>query len=135
MKISNDGKLTKKECQVLRRVLNDLDQMFAKATTSRDLWDILSALRGPDNDDVVLKNDTTAFIRTWAFPRTAMSMDCPAIFRGVDYLTEKQMQALAYPSEYGLGENDHFLGHIRNAARVLQQVRPFKAPKPQKPKR
>lgn len=35
---------------------------------ARQLWDILTALRGPDNGDRVVKEDTTTIIRQLALP-------------------------------------------------------------------
>lgn len=57
------------------KVLNDIDEVLKHDTQqARDLWMILSALRGPDDDSVasVTAKDTfTCFIRSKAFPKTA----------------------------------------------------------------
>lgn len=60
----------------VRKVLNDIDEVLKNNTpAARDLWMILSALRGPDADgsvaSVAAKDTFTCFIRSKAFPKTA----------------------------------------------------------------
>lgn len=71
------------------------DPCFTK-TEAAKLWDVLSALRGPDFDDgkgIELKAATTVPIRRVAFPRltafltkSGVYTDIPAAFSGADAL-------------------------------------------------
>lgn len=56
-----------------RVILNQIDEFLAVGDdNARALFDILSALRGPDRpEDAHLKSSTTAVVRTWALPKTA----------------------------------------------------------------
>jgi hypothetical protein len=89
-----------------REVLAQIDEWAYTASTqeAKKLWDVLTALRGPDNGDRVLKARTTAVIRqhsvpaladlSHAFVLGASSVECPPL-------------------------PDHFHHHIRRAARAL----------------
>lgn len=59
----------------VRKVLNDIDEVLQYDTKqARDLWMILSALRGPDSSSCAsmdAKDTFTCFIRSKAFPKTA----------------------------------------------------------------
>jgi hypothetical protein len=66
--------------RTVRDILARIDAVFAagaarhddngKARTARQLWDVLSALRGPDNEHASIKYGTTAIIRAACFPKT-----------------------------------------------------------------
>lgn len=79
------------------------------------LWDILTGLRGPDNDDRDLKDETTAKIRRAVLPNLA-------------YLTTaKTARSVTLEEVVGLSKlglsvtsnNDHFLNHTRWAAEAI----------------
>jgi hypothetical protein len=78
----------------------------------KKLWNILAAMRGPDNvgDD---KANTTSLIRARALPHMAYGagMDVASSV----YATDDRMAQLA---NYSSGTN-HFSNHIRSAARAL----------------
>ncbi len=54
--------------KTLRGALSQIERMLTKKSYSADLWDILSAIRGPDSRDKRLKHATTTVIRSAAFP-------------------------------------------------------------------
>jgi hypothetical protein len=87
----------------------------------RALWNVLSALRGPDaTTDYRLKQDTTTVIRRFALPRLASQVADVAPFED-----EPALRALQKRLSWDLVEHiempggDHFLRHIRYAAEVL----------------
>lgn len=60
-----------------REMLDAIDAFLAAHTIDGEggkLWDVLTALRGPDNEDVELKLTTTAPIRRAAFPKLQESL-------------------------------------------------------------
>ena len=54
--------------RTLRGALRFVESMLTKQSYSADLWDILSAIRGPDSRNKRLKHATTTVIRSAAFP-------------------------------------------------------------------
>ena|SRR5208282_2399179 len=52
----------------LRGALRAIEKMLTKQSYSADLWDILSAIRGPDSRVRKVKHATTTVIRSAAFP-------------------------------------------------------------------
>lgn len=57
----------------LKQMLRTIDGFLCSGKAGHRLWDVLSATRGPDNSDYYsLKRETTAIIRTAAFPRYAV---------------------------------------------------------------
>jgi len=103
-----------------KRVLNEIDTALAKGNkSSGQIWDVISALRGPDvggydgGHDTKLK--TTVHIRSAALPKTAKSY------------TELPISFANYHSpsfNVGAGSlvSDHFKKHIIKAATVLGLV-------------
>lgn len=79
----------------VRDVLAEIDNLLHKDNDdSRALWDILSALRGPDSlGDDDLKVSTTAIIRSAALPKTA-----------------KTAHSNCLPISFGLGDSEEFAG-------------------------
>lgn len=54
----------------VRLMLDQIDQMLAKGDQdSQDLWAVLSALRGPDDQDYAKKITLTSHVRKEAFPK------------------------------------------------------------------
>ena len=54
--------------RTLRGALRQIERMLTKQSYSADLWDILSAIRGPDSRNKKFKHATTTIIRSAAFP-------------------------------------------------------------------
>lgn len=99
----------------VREMLDKIDVFLSTAPIdeAQQLWDVLTALRGPDDDDPELKSRTTTHIRAAAFPKARdarrnyhfyasfSTEECPKIFGEMDCL------------------NEHFLGHYYYAQRIL----------------
>lgn len=64
--------------KLVRQTLDALDKVLStpydgnveKAEAARLLWDVLSALRGPDTSHMGSKDATTSVLRRYAFPKT-----------------------------------------------------------------
>ncbi len=100
-----------------REILDLIDEeLLFGDRRSRDLWDVLTALRGPDFNDVSMriKLSTTSHIRTAAFPKTAdhraAEVNTGAIF---------STKARPFNVNAGDGASHHFHRHIVRAAHVL----------------
>jgi hypothetical protein len=107
----------------LREVLDNIDQVLAKNdSNAKALWDVLTALRGPDSLSYDLKSGTTAKIRKLAFPQ-ASDRFSRAVF---EYGTVKEVtyDDLAYAVA-----GRHFFTHIDAAAQALGLVKWVKNPK------
>lgn len=115
-----------------REVLRQIeDILMAGGTAATDLWDIMAALRGPDNEAVPAKN-ATIFIRRQAFPRLteqigyghASFADAPMFRpdpewkRGGDPRRWKNVNALIVVRADEAG--DHFQHHVRRALEALE---------------
>lgn len=124
----------------IRKALDQLDTALAAGgDDARAIWDVLSALRGPDQDYVLLndpspttvndaplkkagyyaKTATTAFIRAVALPKTAKAItagivDLPATFANADHPDNANLARL----RQGLIPS-HFCRHARNGFAVL----------------
>lgn len=60
----------------INEILDDIDKILSKADdTACTLWNILTAMRGPDDGDFPKKFEYTVPIRGAAFPLTAKNMD------------------------------------------------------------
>lgn len=101
-----------------RTLLKHLDEFFATADTesTREVWDVLTALRGPDNEDSRLKYDTTARIRSKAFPRLAMRNEFEDVARAI---FSTNLDRPEKPKGIPYSTHPHFLSHVSMAARVL----------------
>lgn len=64
----------------VKRVMEMLDTEFSRLMPEeqRDLWDLLTALRGPDNEDYELKSATTTHLRAALLPESALGIDSAA---------------------------------------------------------
>ena len=98
--------LTAKEVLIL------MDQWAKMASTAQTnkLWDVLTALRGPDKVDAFVKKATTAVIRRAAVPNLTRRV-------GAD-ISNKQWVDLDVLK--GRNVESHFQGHIENAVRTLE---------------
>ena len=99
----------------IRKLLNTIDTALSKQDEGAQwLWDILTALRGPDNYEQAGKDDTV-LVRRKALPKTAEAGN-------MGYANGAQMrpwgEGLMYPVP---GPNEsHFLGHIDGALCALK---------------
>ena len=114
----------------LRELLNEIDEfLWQDIPRARGLWDILTALRGPDDEDLQdLKLATTGVVRTLAFPKTS-TRHCET--------GGPLKAAFAYNSPIRLGElagerkemalptyyysSDHFRTHVARALSALER--------------
>src|SRR5574341_140565 len=73
----------------------NVDDDEASLTHKQQLWDVLSALRGPDNNDAGLKSDMTAVIRDLALPGRSLSRGIAGLAMTVPGTTAGIRAALA----------------------------------------
>jgi hypothetical protein len=111
----------------LRAMLDLIDRFLAWGDCYKDaqrfkaaeqLWLVLTALRGPDSGDTILKGQTTTRIRSKAFPRCAARYDSAAHQRASFYRgepTEIVVQDVANGGHF----ESHFHSHAKSAARAL----------------
>lgn len=118
-----------------REILDALDKWFTEGWSNKDdpqpereaLWDVLTALRGPDDSDVLLKEHTTEIIRSHAFPLIAKRIHsetgvwAPAFFappsRGLHEIKIRTTSA-ALPSS-----STHFNRHVKDAHAALVKMK------------
>ncbi len=102
-----------------KQMLDVLDRFLAQHNDdTADVWNVLAALRGPD-DSSDIKDCTTVNIRQTAFPRTvkadrARTTDIPAYMQ-----TTEKFNPTARLNMYNQYDYDHFGAHIRSAAQAL----------------
>lgn len=111
-------------------ILDMLDEFFAGGLVSEReqtrLWDVLSALRGPDCDDRELKTETTSLIRGAAFPKAAKMLIYRVYCRKA---SDAELDRLCATSaalrqrSYEQHKSSHFTRHIEYAAQQLHQMR------------
>ena len=105
----------------LRDALDVIQGFLLDPAIGGELADVLSALRGPDSDDMQMKIRTTNHIRRAAFPE----MEKPLItgivdgtaLRRWDLWVEGPMN-ITHPIH---NQSPHFLSHIRRAREALGQ--------------
>lgn len=103
----------------LKRLLYRIDTVLAEASDdSIKLWDILTALRGPDALGSLTKNATTAVIRATAFPRTYNSKQEGEPFGGAILATFKKDQSGNVAIRQGI-DGGHFRSHAKYAFHAL----------------
>lgn len=102
----------RKRTESVRSILNRIDRFLLKGNAaSRDLWNILSALRGPDEGyHRHSKRFTTVPVRRKAFPLLAT-----AAMNSLHYIPADLSQKVFRPGNH----SDHFSRHIRSAAMAL----------------
>lgn len=104
-----------------REMLDRIDDFLAShSLEAAELWDVLTALRGPDREGLDDKMCTTVPIRVVAFPKTAAMPDefnggvkSRAIFEG-------SPRDFVWPD---INSTEHFDHHIRQAAYALGMPR------------
>ncbi len=97
---------------------------FWDSLSTRDqaeLWDFLTALRGPDNDDPPLKFETTAIIRSFLLKRDHV---CPADVNRTGSIKAllSQIAAIENKFDYNRHPNEHFLRHIKHAFSAINNA-------------
>lgn len=71
--------------RTLRQALDFIQEMLSDRSYSLELWNVLTALRGPDSRNRKIKYATTALIRSAAFPKrpcedlSVFGVDSPAL--------------------------------------------------------
>lgn len=104
----------------VRKVLNDIDEVLKHDTPqARDLWMILSALRGPDDGSyvsVAAKDRFTCFIRSKVFPKTAEAKKNGD--GGVHYPQFYYLPGPISYAEYG-NLSFHYKNHLTNATAAM----------------
>lgn len=121
----------------VRKVLDEIDAILVdEGRAGQLLWDILTALRGPDRDaDASVKWTSTARVRARAFPKTArVVMDKYARYGayngdGAPIVWEPRVVG---PREvYRMRHSSHhFVDHIRAASLALERVAPVPLGRP-----
>lgn len=99
-----------------REILDKIDEFLVQRNTnSQDLWDILTALRGPDSEHNDIKHVTTVPIRSAAFPKTAkVAASDYGFVNGADFRGGE----FSYDAA-NMDKSEHFASHVVNAARRL----------------
>lgn len=103
--------------KTVRAELNRIEKFLLKKNfASRDLWAVLTALRGPDVDKRQYgktKEKTTAVIRTKAFPKLAVrANNLPATFA--------RKKTKLFNVDSGAYVSTHFQNHIDSAERAFK---------------
>lgn len=105
-------------------MLHALDEFFAAADIyERDkLWIVLSALRGPDSDDDVIKIRYTAPIRRAIFPQAWRCMIGMFISENpeISFEAEQKLHEMSPSMHHVL--SGHYFHHIRSAEMVLKNM-------------
>ena len=111
-----------------REMLDVIDEFLSKRDAEASkLWDVLTALRGPDTSDYD-KTETTVHIRSAAFPKTEKSSNPPVDMPGYT----SQLNGALFASSPMLYNKtpfsisltySHFMNHIRNAALALGMMK------------
>jgi len=99
--------------RTLRAALDEIQDMLDGKSYSGELWDVLTALRGPDSRNRKIKYATTAVIRSAAFPkrpceeRSVFGKDSAKLAKRRKSLFETKV------------DNNHFREHVRDAFAAL----------------
>lgn len=120
---------TIKKPTTCREVLDVIDEFLATAANvspigfhyqeADNLWNVLTALRGPDDEVEENKVAFTAVIRGTAFPRTLKT--ATYTFHALGFQIRPDSEALiASRAEKWNKLYNHFGGHVRTACRALE---------------
>ena len=105
-----------------RTLLMAIDRHLAVGDkAASELWDVLTALRGPDSDGVDEKDRTTLHVRAKAFPVTAANTaarDNGWVWHSAGYHSRFPGMSIGRKG-FKLPGISHFGIHIRAAAEVL----------------
>lgn len=106
------------EPKTKQEFLRILDTFFASTDVEgedkKEVWDILSALRGPDDDDLEKKLATTAILRAKVFPNGREWLETH-VADIMDDCRGFVSRRLSLPKT----ELEHFVEHARMAFRAL----------------
>lgn len=100
----------------VRQVLDQIDAVLAEGSDdSRRLWDIMTALRGPDHFENQGRKDTgTIYIRQAAFPTTAKSANW--WYASINPNPNRPLDPEYNETNY---EFTHFEGHLQRGIDAL----------------
>lgn len=98
----------------LRQALDIIEELLSEHDYSSPLWDVLTALRGPDSGDDSVKYATTCVIRTAAFPSHPYGSNGSLYFSDDATKVKKRIDLLAHN-----GDSAHFRRHLREAFDAL----------------
>lgn len=109
--------------KTLREALDQIDELLVDSVIGLELWCVLTAMRGPDNQqDWKLKTEFTAPLRTMAFPRFgAVAYTDSSTHRMYNQHDLQVGGTLEEPKIENLYEGDHFLHHMRTASWALHR--------------
>lgn len=103
-------------------LLNQLDQFFASEDITdkekQKLWDVLSALRGPDAETEGMKHATTSIIRSHALPEACRPGQYLEDALDVNYDNPEHLK-LRQSHMYNTGQFNHFRHHALRAFNAL----------------
>ena len=112
-----------------KALLNEIDEYLAYNEGAKKLWDVLTALRGPDNENSYaangMKNATTAVIRFTALPKTARTVRSGLTYPyaasiGARIIADEKNNVEARNSTKGRkAVGSHFLAHTYGAFDAL----------------
>lgn len=89
----------------LRQALDYIQEMLDGKSYSMDLWNVLTALRGPDSRDRKIKYATTALIRSAAFPKRPCE-DLSVFGDDAPHLAQRRRD---------IRDLNHFREHVKDA--------------------
>lgn len=95
--------------QIARAIAQDLNDIRIR----KELWDILTALRGPDNNDPLVKAATTEVIRRAL--GMSISSNLALVSSDLPYKVEHRKRMVAGTARV----TDHFLTHAKSAFAAL----------------
>jgi hypothetical protein len=99
--------------KTLRAALDEIERMLTNQPYSADLWDVLSAIRGPDSRNRKLKHATTTIIRSAAFPKRPCE---ERSFYGEDSAKRAEIRKRLFHSREDF---NHFRQHVKAAFDAL----------------
>ncbi len=105
----------------VRQMLDQIDAFLTEqpAEIARDLVDILTALRGPDDGARLRKQQTTAHIRRAALPRVCDRTDYSPLITGWDTRRSDVADRCGMDD---LRYFDHFYTHARRAFEAIDRA-------------
>ena len=97
----------------LRRALDTIQAMLSDRSYSKELWEILTSLRGPDSRNRKIKFATTTVIRDVAFPKRPCE--------NLSFFTKDSKERAARRKKLFQGKEDanHFREHVEAAFESL----------------
>lgn len=104
--------------QTVREVLDIIDEFLWSHPDRQNLWDILAALRGPDEGNTDLKLATTALIRGRAFPKTARLSSETGGYVHAAMVTKDTREGFRKTLDW-MNVFAHFEQHVLSAFRAL----------------